>query len=98
MLDRQIPLLRIGQAIRIDGPIDRRELAVHESLVQERRAREILRRTVAQSERRNQSALRTGKRRGGVKTVLADSASPAGNIARINEDAVAEPHDCLFSR
>src|SRR5215470_18019922 len=58
MFDRQVPLLVIGQAIRVNWPVDRDELPVQESRIEERRAREILRRPVAPFEGRDKVPLR----------------------------------------
>src|SRR5262249_53124931 len=75
----------------------RRILAVQKARIEERRAGEVLRRTVAQSERGDQPSLRAGKRRVGVEAVICNPASPSWNETRVNEDAVAEPDHCLLS-
>src|SRR5262245_65815728 len=69
MLDRQVPLLRIRQPVRVNRAIERRILAVQKARIEERRAGEVLRRTVAQSERGAQPSLRAGTRRVGVDGV-----------------------------
>src|SRR5262249_57913695 len=96
MFDRQIPLLRIGQATRIDGPIDRRILAVQEPRIEERRASEGLRRPVAQGERRNKAALRARKKRAGVIAVFQYASAPSPDSTRVDEDAASQPHDPLI--
>src|SRR5262249_47994443 len=98
MFDRQIPLLRIGQATRIDGPIDRRILAVQEPRIEERRGSGGLRRPRAQGGRRNKNAPPGGKKQGGGIAGLRYASAPSRDSTRVDEDAVSEPHDRLIPR